>query len=187
MSLVFYNKKILSDIAIVILGFGKTTRQIIKDNFVFLFSDDRLIGLNILNASQTISNLKSVFSVNKEIKNIIKSYGYKFDDFPQITIVKVLDINKHPKSDKLYVANVTDFFKNYSIITNIKNIEVDQKMILAKNYSILPNGQWILPKTILGIKSDGMFCLKSTLQISDKTNDFKDNVDNLDIGSEFII
>ena len=188
MNLVFYNKNALNDIAIVVLRFGTTKVKIKKDNFIFLFSEDNsLIGLNILNASKTLHNLKSVFTITNEIKDIISKFDYKIDYSPTLIITKVINIKKHYESNNLYIVNVTDDKTNYNVVTNLSDIQIGQKMVLSKNYSILPNGDFILPKKIVGVKSDGMFCQAKTLMFDENKIKFQKFVNSLNIGSEFKI
>ncbi|MCA6071305.1 MAG: phenylalanine--tRNA ligase subunit beta [Endomicrobium sp.] len=77
--------------------------------------------------------------------------------------VKVLDVQKHPDANKLYLCKVSDGMQEYSIVCGAKNIAVGQIVSLAKIGAALPGKLEIKKSKIRGAESEGMICSEKEL------------------------
>ncbi len=111
----------------------------------------------------------------KEIANKMVLLGNEFDSVKKISeatkvvIGKIIKIEKHPYADTLKVCMVNlGEENNYQIVCGAPNIEVNQKVIVAKVGATLP-GEIIIKKTkIREIESNGMICSLAELGIEKK-------------------
>ncbi|MDR1721055.1 MAG: phenylalanine--tRNA ligase subunit beta [Endomicrobium sp.] len=87
-----------------------------------------------------------------------------------VVTAKVLDVQKHPYADKLYLCKVSDGLKDYSIICGAKNVSSGQVVPLAKIGAVLPGGIKIKKSKIRGIYSEGMICSKEELGLEKKSD-----------------
>ncbi|MCK9438730.1 MAG: phenylalanine--tRNA ligase subunit beta [Patescibacteria group bacterium] len=95
-----------------------------------------------------------------EVEQIIK----QGDKFRNVVIAKILEVQRHPKADRLQIAMVDDGEeKNLKIVCGAPNIEAGQLVPLAKIGAILPNGLEIKKAEIRGEESNGMLCAEDEL------------------------
>lgn len=83
-----------------------------------------------------------------------------------VIVVEIRSIDKHPNADRLNKVMVYDGKNDIQIVCGAVNIEVGQKVPLAKPGAILGDIT-IAEATIRGIASQGMLCSKSELGIGD--------------------
>ncbi|MDR1401155.1 MAG: phenylalanine--tRNA ligase subunit beta [Endomicrobium sp.] len=87
-----------------------------------------------------------------------------------VVTVKVLDVQKHPFANKLFLCKVTDGLNNYSIVCGAENISLGQIVPLAKIGAILPGNVKIKRVKIRGEDSEGMICSESELGLKKRSN-----------------
>lgn len=82
---------------------------------------------------------------------------------------RVLQREKHPNADKLSVCEVTtDGVATRTIICGAPNVAAGQKVVVALDGAIVPNGGFeIAKRKIRGVESNGMICSKSELGLSE--------------------
>ncbi|MDR2067352.1 MAG: phenylalanine--tRNA ligase subunit beta [Endomicrobium sp.] len=122
--------------------------------------------------------LKSFVSFDlgpKELASTLTSIGIETSvvsnacNWTNIVTAKILDIQKHPEADKLFLCKVSDGAKEYSIVCGAKNISVGQIVPLAKSGALLPDNFQIKKSKIRGIESEGMLCSKRELGLDDES------------------
>lgn len=97
---------------------------------------------------------EKLVSAGFEIEEII----YEKDAVKNVVICEVLSVEKHPDADKLNVLRVTTGDSEKQVVTNDKNVKVDDKVALALDGAVLANGMEIKAGELRGVHSDGMFC-----------------------------
>jgi phenylalanyl-tRNA synthetase beta chain len=88
------------------------------------------------------------------------------EQFNNIVVAEVLEVNKHPKADKLSLVKL-DYGQTTEVVCGADNVAVGQKVALALLGAILPNGLEIKEVEIRGIKSKGMICAEDELGLGD--------------------
>ncbi len=89
------------------------------------------------------------------------------DQFKNIVVAEVLEVNNHPKADKLKLVKVNTGDKVLEIVCGADNIEKKQKVALALPGAILNNGLEIKETEIRAIKSEGMICAEDELGLGE--------------------
>lgn len=95
---------------------------------------------------------------------LVEEYFPEVDSL--IVVAEIKSITKHPNAEKLRIAKVFDGNEEYTIVCGANNIEVGQKVPLAKIGAKLPGGE-ILKVSIRGQESQGMLCSKKELGLGD--------------------
>ncbi|MDR0617289.1 MAG: phenylalanine--tRNA ligase subunit beta [Endomicrobium sp.] len=122
--------------------------------------------------------LKSFVSFDlgpKELASIFTSIGIETSvvsntcNWTNVVTAKILDIQKHPEADKLFLCKVSDGAKEYSIVCGAKNISVGQVVPLAKKGALLSDNFQIKKSKIRGIESEGMLCSKKDLGLAEES------------------
>ena len=107
---------------------------------------------------------KKLFSCGLEVEEIIKLSG-KLD---KVVSCKILSIEKHPNADKLSVTKVdAGKYGILQIVTNAKNISVEDVVPVAVDGATLYNGERIFKGQLRNVHSDGMFCGGEEIGITD--------------------
>ncbi len=88
------------------------------------------------------------------------------EQFNNIVVAEVLEVNKHPKADKLSLVKL-DYGQITEVVCGADNVEVGQKVALALLGATLANGLTIKEVEIRGIKSKGMICAEDELGLGD--------------------
>src|SRR3989338_6819196 len=78
--------------------------------------------------------------------------------FANVVSAQILDIRKHPNADRLSLCRVSDGTGEFSVVCGATNIQVGQKVPLARIGAKLPNGRLIQDTRIRGETSQGMLC-----------------------------
>lgn len=114
--------------------------------------------LEISESDEKIAELLSLSG--SSIEEVIKI----IDD--KVVVVEIIKIEPHPNADRLRLATVFDGSKEITIVCGAPNIEVGQKVPLAKLGSKLPGGE-ISKANIRGVESEGMLCAADELGLGD--------------------
>lgn len=101
----------------------------------------------------------------------IESVTDQSKEFENFVVGEVLEKEKHPDADKLSVCKVNSGDKILNIVCGAPNVDVGQKICLAKIGAIIPNGNFEIKKSkIRGVLSEGMICSEKELNLSDDHN-----------------
>lgn len=85
------------------------------------------------------------------------------DNFLNVVVGKVLKVEKHPKADRLNLAEIDIKTEKLKIVCGAPNLEVGQLVPVAKIGAVLP-GEFIIKESdIRGEKSMGMICAEDEL------------------------
>ncbi len=87
--------------------------------------------------------------------------------FEQVKAAKIVDIQPHPKADKLQLATVFDGEKEVTVVCGAPNIQTGQIVPFAPLGTVLPGNFEIKPVKIRGIESTGMLCAEDELGLGE--------------------
>jgi phenylalanyl-tRNA synthetase beta chain len=93
----------------------------------------------------------------------VESQAKRFD---HVIVAKILEIQKHPRADRLQIAVVSDGKQNRTVVCGAPNIAIGQLVPLALPGAVLPNGMEIQETEVRGEKSEGMLCAEDELGLS---------------------
>ncbi len=101
----------------------------------------------------------------------VEKYEIEGEEIKNVVVGKVLEIERHPDADKLVVCKI-DVAKDapVQIVTGATNVVVGAIVPVALHKSVLPGGKKITKGNLRGVKSEGMLCSLSELNLS--VNDF---------------
>lgn len=86
-----------------------------------------------------------------------------------VVVVEIRNITPHPQADRLQLATVFDGTAELTVVCGAPNIQIGQKVPLAKTGTKLPVG--IIEKTMIrGVESCGMLCAPDELGIGEDHN-----------------
>jgi len=165
----YYNKEKLGDILFVIFNSNANPNLVKKvGNCIVLYKNNEIIGYNIFNISEIVkiksngfipnNNYKLIEVINSILKNNNLSILEKQKD-SGIVVGEIIDIDEHPESSHLHICQVNiNEGKPLQVVCGAFNAKLNLKVVLAKPYSFMPNGQQIIPSKLLGIDSYGMLC-----------------------------
>lgn len=176
-----YNNKGLNDVLIVLL------KKSVVENQHFERRDDvtritdketkETVGMNFFNVSSTISieeNGPVILSDEqvKKLNELIKSARFEdeleVDTDSKFVVGYVKECAPHEDSDHLSVTQTeVDNGNLLQIVCGADNIAQGQKVVVAKEGAIMPNGLVIWAGELRGVKSSGMICSASELEIQD--------------------
>ncbi|MCK1977358.1 DUF4479 domain-containing protein [Jeotgalicoccus huakuii] len=169
-----YNKDHIGDVLLVTMKKADTVSYDTKGDITLIKDGNEVIGLNIFNASSHFDDLdasyrdyeKMVPLINELLsKNDIESL--EFDLKPKFIVGKVIEKTPHPDADKLNVTKVDVGTELLQIVCGAPNVDVEQKVVVACNGAIMPNGLYIKPSVLRGVNSNGMICSKKELNLED--------------------
>lgn len=99
-----------------------------------------------------------------EVEKVI----YQNKEFSSVVVGKVLKVEKHPKADRLNLAEVDIKTEILKIVCGAPNLEEGQLVPVAKVGAILPGDFEIQEAEIRGEKSFGMICAEDELGLGDE-------------------
>lgn len=141
-----------------------------------------LVSRKLLNHYVDISDIPT-----KKLADELTNAGLEVEGIEKIAqgenlvVGHVLELEKHPESDKLSVCKVDIGTSIEQIVCGAANVAQGQKVVVAQIGSVLP-GLIIKPTTIRGIQSNGMICSLSELAVAEKymTEEEKEGIVVLD-------
>ncbi|GAA3723872.1 DUF4479 family protein [Salinicoccus jeotgali] len=170
-----YNRKHVGDVLLV--TFEKADDPIYEyhDDVTIIKSGNRIIGLNIFNASKHITmpddvNIEPDENIVQEINNLLEKDGLETiqpDLSPKFVVGKVIQKSAHPDADKLNVCQVDVGDETLQIVCGAPNVSEDQLVVVAKVGAVMPDGMYIKPSKLRGVESSGMICSKKELNLED--------------------
>lgn len=101
-----------------------------------------------------------------EVEDVI-SVG---EHLEKITVVQVLEKERHPEADKLNLVTFTNGTTNFKVVCGASNVVVGMKTAYAPLGITLPNGLTLEPKKIRGVLSEGMLCSEEELGFKEESD-----------------
>lgn len=212
---IFYNKTTLMDTIMIIIDQIETTKIIKNGDCVQLWHHDKVIGYNILNASDSFSDFLTtknlelndiqigayadhcLLPLTKQfgcaIKNHLSANGFNIDFegmIPKLVVGKIVNCQKHPHSEKLQICNVDVKDEILSIVCGATNARENILVVVALDGAILYNGVQIKNGTVLKVASAGMLCSARELGIkvpNEVSGILELDQNKFEIGQEFKI
>lgn len=87
---------------------------------------------------------------------------------PQIIVVKIVDVKKHPNREDLHIVTIDDGNTKQDIVCGAPNVRKDMLAVFAPVGAILPKtNKPIKPRSVAGVESKGMLCSSAELNLSD--------------------
>ncbi|MDR2899881.1 MAG: phenylalanine--tRNA ligase subunit beta, partial [Clostridiales bacterium] len=80
------------------------------------------------------------------------------NEFCNVIVGKILEVNKHPDADKLVICTVDVGSRTLTIVTGAPNVEPGQYVPVATDGAVLADGKRIKNSKLRGIESQGMMC-----------------------------
>ncbi|MFH1758869.1 MAG: phenylalanine--tRNA ligase subunit beta [Pseudomonadota bacterium] len=87
--------------------------------------------------------------------------------FQGIIVARMVSIHRHPQSDHLSICTVNDGQRDYSVVCGAPNLKVGERVALALEGSVLPDGGKISRSYFHGVLSEGMLCSEKELGLSE--------------------
>jgi phenylalanyl-tRNA synthetase beta chain len=91
----------------------------------------------------------------------------RVNDISDVIIAQIEEIFPHPHADRLNICRIFTGSERLEIVCGAPNIDVGQKVPLARIGTTLPNGMSLKPVKIRGVASAGMLCAEDELGLSD--------------------
>lgn len=165
----FYNLKHVGDVLMIQLDPTVTQVPTVekKGNVALLSVDDKVVGLNLFEASQYFSDLEEgsnelnaerVKEINKVIQQAGLNHVITGDFSPKFVVGYVSSREKHPNADKLSVCQVEVGEETLQIVCGAANVDAGQKVVVAKVGAVMPSGLVIKDAELRGVPSSGMIC-----------------------------
>ena len=127
-----------------------------------------------------------------ELSNALESLGFEIEYYKQITpnyenivVGKVIDLHQHPNADKVRVTKVDVGSKVYEIVCGAWNFDKGAVVPVALPKSKIKDDFLIDERDIRGVKSNGMICSASELDLWDDHDGILILDDLEKIGSDF--
>lgn len=90
-------------------------------------------------------------------------------NIPNLVVGQIIDFEPHPDSDHLNVCRVDVGEEELQIVCGADNLEVNMKVIVAKEDCTLPGDITIKKTSMRGVESFGMLCALSELALEEDT------------------
>lgn len=176
-----YNNNGLNDVLIVMLKNSSVEDQTFerRENVTKITNKEtgETVGFNFFDASSllnfenngpTILSNEQILKLNEIIKSVNFEDMLEVDTDPKFVIGFVKECQPLEDSDHLNVTKTeVDHGEVLQIVCGAKNIAQGQKVVVAKEGAIMPNGMVIWSGELRGVKSKGMICSASELGIKD--------------------
>lgn len=168
--IIYYNKDGIGDVLIVYLKDGAVSGFERRGNVVRIadMETGEATGFNFFNASQILPPGQTAGRVDQKdtlieiLNRKIADEGFldrlKADRRPDIVTGYVEAIKKHPDSDHMHICQVDTGDEKLQIVCGAPNIDLGQKVVVARVGALMPNGMIIRPTVLRGVSSDGMIC-----------------------------
>jgi len=175
---VFYNKEHVGDVLLVQLA----TEAIVKTEVeragdIAILKEAQtgeIKAFNLFNASSYVqTDAKGLVEVTPELVGQLEAAIAKngatisldVDFTPKFVVGLVETKDKHPNADKLSVCTVNVGEEILQIVCGAPNVEVGQKVVVAKIGAVMPSGMLIKEGNLRGVDSHGMLCSARELAI----------------------
>lgn len=163
----FYLKE--QDLLMVVFSLNQIPNKIIKeDDVVYLFFNEQIVGINLFHFSKIYHLAKAgmILPINDDLLNAINSH-LKLTQLTKspsgFVVALIKEIEDVEDSAHLHLVKITDGEKEMELVCGALNLKIGAKVVLAKEGTILPNGETLKATTIAGYLSPGMLCSKRDL------------------------
>jgi tRNA-binding EMAP/Myf-like protein len=154
------------------------THHIQKDKMIFIYHQDKLIGINVFQPKTLIKDLDqglirrmnpaSIAVLNQTFQQ--QGVNVVLPMFESGFIVaEVQQVEPHPDADALFVCQVNIGTKVIQIVTNSQKVKPGHHLVVALPGAMLLDGQVLQEGMMLKVLSQGMFCSEKTLGITPET------------------
>lgn len=145
----------------------------------------------------TLSWLKQFLDTNASLEEIchrLTMIGLEVEEvcnhgaeLAAFEIAEIISTEKHPDADKLQICQVKTSTGIDQIVCGATNARAGLKVVLAKEGTIIPNGNFKIKKAqIRGVESNGMLCSADELGIGANSEGIMELDDNANIGDSFV-
>jgi tRNA-binding protein len=197
---VFYNPDGIGDVLLIPIKDGdryEITHEKIGDITKITSTDGKLLGYNIFQASKHFDlkekgKIKLTQGFLNEIKQVFESNNLNdpldFDLSAKFVVGYVKRKDPHENADKLSVCTVDVGSETLQIVCGAPNIDVEQKVVVAKVGATMPSGLKIKPSELRGVPSNGMICSQKELGLPNAPQEKGIYVldDSYTVGEEFV-
>ena len=135
-------------------------------------------------------NLDNISDI--DLSNALESLGFEIENYTEINpnyenivVGKVVELYQHPNADKVRVTKVDVGSKIYEIVCGAWNFDIGAVVPVALPKSTIKDNFLIDERDIRGIKSNGMICSASELDLWEDHDGILLLDDNEKIGSDF--
>lgn len=178
--IIFYNEKGVGDVLLVQLELEKPSDLLTeKIGDVAVIKDaetNKVVAFNLFNASNYLKveangevplTEEIIEKVQQGLKQNNVDLNLDVDLSPKFVIGHVITKEKHPNADKLNVCMVDVGNEKLQIVCGASNVDVNQKVVVAKVGAVMPSGLVIKDAELRGVASSGMICSASELALPD--------------------
>lgn len=178
--IIFYNEKGVGDVLLVQLELEKPSELLTeKIGDVAVIKDaetNKVVAFNLFNASNYLKveangevplTEEIIEKVQQGLKQNNVDLNLDVDLSPKFVIGHVITKEKHPNADKLNVCMVDVGNEKLQIVCGASNVDVNQKVVVAKVGAVMPSGLVIKDAELRGVASSGMICSASELALPD--------------------
>jgi len=117
-----------------------------------------------------------------EVESIIRTEK----NLDGVVVGRILSIKMHPNADKLSLCQVNTGDDSYSIVCGASNMRVGDKIALALDGALLPNGINVRKTIIRGELSEGMMCSEQELEVGQDSQGIIILQDDLELGKDIV-
>jgi len=154
------------------------THHVKKENIVFIYHQDKLIGVNVFQPKTLVDELQqgvirrmsasAIGILNQKFKQlgihlVLPSFHSGF------VVASIQRVEIHPDADALFICQVNIGESVIQIVTNSKKVQPNHRLVVALPGSMLLDGQVLVEGMMLKVISQGMFCSEKTLGINPET------------------
>jgi tRNA-binding EMAP/Myf-like protein len=149
-----------------------------KQDIVFIYHQDKLIGVNIFQPKNFIKDLQQGISRRMSVTDI-EVFNQEFKQLgvnlvlpsfhSGFVVAEVQHVELHPDADALFICQVNIGQSVIQIVTNSKKIQPKHQVVVALPGAMLLDGQVLVEGMMLKVLSQGMFCSEKTLGIIPET------------------
>ncbi|GAA5414840.1 YtpR family tRNA-binding protein [Ureaplasma ceti] len=178
---IFYNQLSLQDAMLITLSNKEVTRVENHDDFVVLFNNDDMVGVNIFNVSKTMALDNGLIYPTEEILNFIQTrtnLDLRAFCTPNFVVAEILEC-EDVEGTHLHKCKVdlgADLGKT-QIVCGAINARAGLRTVCATVGTFMPSGAFIADGKLMSLESHGMLCSARELKIA---NDNKPGIIELD-------
>ncbi len=110
----------------------------------------------------------------ESVAEALESLGHEVEDiehlaprFRQVVTARVLEVESHPRADRIRVCQVTTGGPSMTVVCGAWNFEAGDTVALALPGATLPGGVEIGRRSIRGVVSNGMICSEKELGLGE--------------------
>jgi len=184
---IFYQNETLNDTLIINVSLDQANKIETKENVVIGYNNDKVVFVNVLNASKKINGLTNglLFPTSDLLNQIKTITGLDLaNEFTNGFKVGEIESCEEVEGTHLHKCVVSIGDKKLNIVCGAPNARVGIKVVVATAGTMLPRGKAIIPGELRGMKSEGMLCSYRELAIDKPSNGIIE-VDGYQLGDYF--